>query len=1761
MNSKLDPRILAQLGAFAARRRKLIIIRGIATALGLLLATMLAVAAADYFFVLSDTVRWTLSGIAYALVVIAEWRTCLRLLATTPGPKLLARLIEHAEPKLREDLLSAVELGEQRDASVFDSDQFRALVQQDVAARMGGMEMERVLPVRLVRSYIAIAGGIAIAVVALFVLSGFQFGTLMLRAFMPGANLARVSKTKVEIVSPNPAEALVPFGDAVPLQVKISGAPAREAWMETFTEHDGRQKVKLVASGADQFSGAIQVGREDLYYRVRAGDAITRKFRLNAEPRPYVVKFTKTLHPPAYLHAADQTVTEEAGDLIALEGTSVDLALETNQPMKSAELHMELAKSSTAVPLTLAKDGRLTASLKLTESGTYRVHLVAADTGFENKFSPEYEIRAEPDLVPKVEFTQPKGDLILPANDIVDLAGEAADDQGLARIEQHVRINEGEWSVVKLAADNGKEAKVTRRWDLFEQGVKAGDLVTTKLVAIDLKGNRGESRTMQISVTTAGVEMKRLESLDSLVALHGQLKLWRQSVESLAKASSEARQRFEQTQPSDPQRAAVLTAFTAADAEFERQHAATVAALATALRGSQAGHQSADLVTLGRQLARAESGSIRHTKLAAAIVALDPAVPFARDVMRDADDSANRSVQRARAIEEGFRVLLNSEEADLLAENTQIIRQEQQRLVDLAKSSGNDSHRWEMLGTRIRVVLAETKTLEDILGRLSERGLGGERGKNLAKELNKQRMAADKSMTDFGMSRELLAPTINLADGVVKAEKGALDLRAELERRPVSVVREFRQEAQATWQGFNRLISELERLAGNKALSPERRTDLQNGRWDSLRDSLKTHGDLEEIRPTSDAQFVADVRSTTSAMEGLRVLASTDGLPPTRERIITIDRAFRLLETAHDLQEMLDGLNALAVSERWQIATPRSRTAAPRDWGWLEMRLRETPGEMGRLDAREPAVREAVTAAHRIVAAMPGLPAFRDVDREMNERKKPDHPAASSVAEVDALFAEVKRALELLKPHVDAARQTIQQAAPRLHELAQALTKKAEELKQETKKQQAEAKDKAPEQAKAEAEKTLAEQQSLNEKVDALKDQLRADANKQNMNDATQRERARDADDALAMLKDPPPKSAEALKDAAEAATPPAERAEALAQAAQQQEKLQQALNQIAQHYEAMEQGKNPQETRTAMRAQEAELGVKKELDEQYAKAERMAQLANSSPEEMLKQLEKALPINPLMQQELSSISQNTIVEAHRKLEAASKAEARVAETVNKLAQQEAAAAQAEAAARPPQDPANQASPTQPQPAAQAQAQSQPNTANPPQPNAAKPQNPMAADPNAAKSPTAPQNPQLAQAAEQQSPIGETAAEAGSDVMRAGRHEERLKNTEPGRKLQEMGQQITRTAEEKVPAAQQALTQSPKAAQAQEHVSAANQELAAEASQLSRMARGQGDDLPPVPDLPPPPSKQMNAQQMQQAQQMKPGTAASDPSYEKSAQADASKQAQAQQPSASAPAQAQPQTSTSPKSAQTPGSPQDAAAQQAAAGQPKTPSSPTSHAPMPGQPDSPMAPTPPGLPSALDVPASPQEQTWMARTLDALDSAMNAKPGSQQGGEKQEQQAAQQGAQQNQNGQQQAQQNQQGQQQQGQQQQGQQGQQGQSAQQQAMQQAQNSMQQAQQAAQQAMRQARSQNVAPTPQSMASSTNQQEKSEQGAQAQMAAQDHGALPDARGLKAGDWGKLPKQMAEQLSRGQGEAVSAEYRGQVETYYRVIAERAKKK
>ncbi|MEQ1852406.1 MAG: hypothetical protein ABMA01_12540, partial [Chthoniobacteraceae bacterium] len=1282
MSIQVDPLIQEKLGAFAARRRRLIIIRGVLAAVAMLLGTMLIVAAIDFQWMLPDWARWSLSGAAYLAVLVIAWRQCLGQLVRSPDERQLARLIEHAEPRLREDLISAVELGSVR-GQVFDSEQFRALLQKDVAHRMEGMEVTSLLPVALIRRSIGYALAIGVAVIALMAATGWQFHTLLLRALLPGANLERVSRTKVIIVEPEKGDRIVPQGDTVRVVVELGGENANRARIETFGESEGRQMMDMQPIEGNRFAATVQVGRESVRYRIRAGDALTRKYHLDARERPFVTEFEKTFHPPAYAELPVSTVVEPEGGLSAIEGTEVELKLRPNQPVNAAELRVEMGKTASTIPLTKDADGRLGARITLAASGSYRVHLVGAETGFENKFSPENELRAEPDLVPTVELERPTNDLILPANEVVDIAGNAADDLGLAKVSQLVKVNDGGWKETVLLKKPGKKARIETRWDLFSIGVKPGDLLTTKLVVTDLKGSKGESRPLQVTVTAAGFEMRRLQTLAGLRALNETMQVLAGHAQQLSKTVRKVGETFQRRDADETAQRQALLETTGALTEFDAKFIEAWTTLGTALREAKAGHAAAELVMLGRSLARLNAGSAKLARANAAVIEGRSAIPAARGLFAEITGETAKVEQRAVQAAAAIEAVTTSEESGVLVENSQVLVREQQRLMELAESSGVDPAKWAPVMSRLRVSVSQAKAIEEILEPIAkrDRSPARDRAKSLLRELTKRREEMSGALGAEGVADKRMLKTLSEYTRVLRDHSRNLSgWHREFGFRPVSLMQSLAQDTGPVYANVAKLREELERLGKAGELPPEVKLALADSRWSLRGELFKTAGDLEEIRAQADNQFVGDLRNATAAIEALRAVAAGTAPERVREKLEELDAVFRVLESGHNLQECLDGFNHLATGERWEIRSLSASTDAPRDWKWLEGRLRVLPDELGRArpEKAEEEVRAAFAQAQQILVASRGLPAWRGIDSEMGARANIDRMPISSREDAAQLAGQVKLALDLLRKPMDDARARLARISPSVAELASALAKEQEALKKETEGQAATPAAEKTDDAKSEPARQLAQQQQINRKVETLKDLIRADANKQNILDQEQRESMRDADDALAMLKDPPPKAEEALKDAA--AAPPAQQKADLGRAAEQQQKLADALGQIAKHFDAKQKGESVAETRAAMREAEKELGIKEELDQQQSDAKMLAELAQKSAEELLKELEAKLPENPVMQKELSAISKDALAAAEQKLAEASKTESRVARELGEQAKQN------------PQDTAKQAS-------------------------------------------------------------------------------------------------------------------------------------------------------------------------------------------------------------------------------------------------------------------------------------------------------------------------------------------------------------------------------------------------------------------------------------------------------------------------------------
>jgi hypothetical protein len=113
MNTELDPIIAGKLDDFRTRRRNLILLRGLCSGVLSFLGTFVLIALLDYLSEgrMSGELRSWLSIVGYCLVLVLIWKTCLGPLLQLPSAKKLARLLEQSSPELKEDLLSAVELG------------------------------------------------------------------------------------------------------------------------------------------------------------------------------------------------------------------------------------------------------------------------------------------------------------------------------------------------------------------------------------------------------------------------------------------------------------------------------------------------------------------------------------------------------------------------------------------------------------------------------------------------------------------------------------------------------------------------------------------------------------------------------------------------------------------------------------------------------------------------------------------------------------------------------------------------------------------------------------------------------------------------------------------------------------------------------------------------------------------------------------------------------------------------------------------------------------------------------------------------------------------------------------------------------------------------------------------------------------------------------------------------------------------------------------------------------------------------------------------------------------------------------------------------------------------------------------------------------------------------------------------------------------------------------------------------------------------
>lgn len=1290
----LDPTVASKLQSFGRRRFRMLLLRGICAALVTFLLCIAVVALIDWYWVVSDRARWMMSGAAYLITAGVVWFISIRKLLRPPGREELAVFVEDAEPELRENLLSAVELATDDPASVNDSPVFRGLLQGKVATQMAQIQVPSLLPWRMLGKWLF--GAVAMLVMLAFLLSlpDPRFRTLAVRAMLPGANVDRVSRIHVDVLQPTPNSIMIARDETVAVVVEVSGGDVSEVILETFTAAGSQRQTMRSRSGAEYVSN-LHID-DSVEYRILAGDAVTRRHAITAKDRPSVVAFHKALQFPEYAGLPDQVITEPSGDLIVLEGTQATLRLDLDQDVSAAELRIDAADSEdiVTVPLQRNDSGQWFASLTVDQPAIYKVHLVSSETGFENIFSPRYELRPVPDLIPRAGFVdQQETNLLLPPNDILALKGMAEDDLPLVSLHQEISVNGREWIEVPLEAteppldvvdDASQDESIQNQlvsawdWDLLGLKLKTGDQITTRLVATDRKGNRGESVPLRIVVSAPDFDPQRHAQTEQKAALYDSFasleKLTAEHKETalviIKRLRDEHRGKSEQQRPPE-ERALERTNLAELADELQTASGQLLEEIHNVAKIMPAGADAYDVELAGRVIARLHhEHSTTPDYLLAVMQQSDE--KLVRQAIDDLKNSFERSADDAKSAAYHFQHIISHNLGAAVAQDLDALLRQQRLIVD------SPTQTWTRLVRQETVVMNQLLVVKRLVAQQQGRLSGHiqntfqqlmdwttQRSEQLERAFESEEKLADLQRLSQDLMRELNdRQRMDVVDSGLAVRLN--QARRDFEYRSGTLSEPLGNVGQAVREE-NRLVAEAAKAddstkADELLSQSERYVAEVDLRYRTSLEQLRSRRTLMQARIDADPQFAADAglthRAVTSLLNQHRQTDPQQSIVPAAFQEIA--PAYRVLESGHDIKNVQLCLANLIQLERWQSQDLQARIDHPRQWDVINKGFEEAINKL-----------RAARVDNVIVGKFDQVrwsPATQEANRKLQQRRwvREDMVGAGSDLidirdqlqpagyELDTAMAAARAIIAKYAPTIP---QMAQQAAEQIRKLEEATTEVADAIEEQAAQDETSPDQQPQTSANEQQLSDLKEQQErINQQIDDLVEALVEDANSQDLMVEEQRERARDADDSIAMVQDPAKQMNEALQEAEESQAPE-EKAQELSKAAEQQERTAQALEKVAEHFDKLEQGLDVAETRAELREQERELGIARQMEQRFEQAKELKDMAQQNPEDLLRELEQQLAENPAMREALSEISQNTVQEARNALDDAAKQE------------------------------------------------------------------------------------------------------------------------------------------------------------------------------------------------------------------------------------------------------------------------------------------------------------------------------------------------------------------------------------------------------------------------------------------------------------------------------------------------------------------------
>jgi len=892
---------------------------------------------------------------------------------------------------------------------------------------------------------------------------------------------------------------------------------------------------------------------------------------------------------------------------------------------------------------------------------------------------------------------------IVSAVDVITLAGSVRDNMPLEQISQELSVDGGDWqevpietewivanqnefgvSSVAVAKEPGFKANASWKWDFSNLKTQVAETVSLRLVAVDRKGNRSYSTPVQFSIASVGFDRnrhrslsRRAELIEPLRALVDELVPKRERGKQLVALIKDAGQTNEQKQ------AALRELRDSAKKAIEHTMATRKVGHAIIADLRQYADQNEVELTI-RAVSHIERDFLKFIEFYTS----DDNLALTEDVSSHSDEwhtkeLKSRVQQLALAVErageqskrtlEIYSQFLGLEYQAALTKDLTALMEHLKREIystsqaDFATLSRANQISDQYLDGALKLTGdMESKVPKSIRDRIPSLYRWADQTRSETRDL----VQADEDQPSIEKLRSRMERTLN----ELRQMRWGYNLGGNLIPSTIEGRRALLIQSGSLWPCFENVIARMKQgveialdknLATNQVQFRLKRVlqELRGPLFEAT-EQLLDRRDIHQTRIDADPLFANDIGMTHRAWSAVleRAISNPTESKESLSELGEIARAFRVLEAAHESVESRIAVQTLRPLEQHEWNTLDGQWMHPKQWDCVQPRLEVACQWMRNAGFASPVVDK--------YTALLGSEAVQSIVKKLNPRREANNSyivsAADDLQELLGLWAIADAAA---KPAIDTARAFLERYSPSISELAKNASEATRELQKRTEMLSEINRDTGAgnlEENERNFEQVLQQQLEAASQTSKLQDALVDMARTKDLLEETQREAARDSDRALKLLDATAIPMQQAIHEALSAfplftESSPLESTEKFKEAIRRESVTVKVLDEVAKHFAELEQlagsGGALQEEKVKQSRAELERLTDSAIEEYsqsrnplelrdessgYEEAERLAELADSDPQQLLEKLEQELKSNEAMRSELSDISRAT---------------------------------------------------------------------------------------------------------------------------------------------------------------------------------------------------------------------------------------------------------------------------------------------------------------------------------------------------------------------------------------------------------------------------------------------------------------------------------------------------------------------------------------